>query len=87
MNAVRAVERHHGPVVLTLLGDPSEGTVRCLPAADFRAGPDDVHLGEVCCTPVYADRRALAARRLTVVVIDVDPRADAHDEHFVAVAH
>jgi uncharacterized protein (DUF779 family) len=75
---LRWIERlraQHGPLVLYQHHGCCEGGAApvCLPEEDYRAGPDDRLLGEICGCPVYMSGHQFEQWRNVQAIIDVAP--------------
>jgi hypothetical protein len=64
----------HGPLLFHQSGGCCDGSSpMCYPAAEFRVGQHDVHLGDVAGVPVYIGGQQYEAWRHTQLLIDVVP--------------
>ncbi len=71
---LRQLVAEHGPVLFHQSGGCCDGSApMCYPAAEFRIGSRDVHLGDVAGTPVYIGARQYELWRHTQLMIDVVP--------------
>ncbi|HKV75628.1 MAG TPA: DUF779 domain-containing protein [Gemmatimonadales bacterium] len=71
---LRELEAEHGPLMFHQSGGCCDGSSpMCYPAAGFKVGSRDVHLGDVAGAPVYIGGLQFEAWRHTQLLIDVVP--------------
>lgn len=73
ISAITALTRRYGHLVIVQSAGPCDGsTPLVLRASDFRAGVDDVHVGDVANVPVYVPERELRGWPDCEIRIDVE---------------
>ena len=71
---LRQLVAEHGPLLFHQSGGCCDGSApMCYPAAEFRVGSRDVHLGDVAGVPVYIGGQQYELWRHTQLLIDVVP--------------